>query len=140
MSAPGPFVACELVERPTVLVIDDEPDVRDNIALVLEESGYHVISAANGRDALELLEGPGPLPSLILLDMIMPVMDGWHFRAEQQSNSRIAAIPVVIFTSWAVPKDTPAQLNAAGFLPKPLRMDHLVKAVADVTGVAPTSR
>ncbi|MBI2892586.1 MAG: response regulator [Deltaproteobacteria bacterium] len=128
------------MDRPTVLVVDDEPDVRDNIALVLEESGYQVISAANGREALRLLEGPGPLPSMILLDMIMPVMDGWHFRAKQLENSRIASIPIVIFTSWAVPRDTPASLKAAGFLPKPLRMDHLVKAVADVTGTAPTSR
>ncbi|HVE82162.1 MAG TPA: response regulator, partial [Myxococcales bacterium] len=66
---------------------------------------------------------------IILLDMMMPEMDGWAFRAEQTKHPRMETIPVIIFTAYGVPRDTAAQLGALGFLKKPLRLVELLEAI-----------
>jgi len=113
----------------TVLVVDDDEDVRDSVAFALEDHGYLVVLAGNGRVALRMLLDD-VRPDLILLDMMMPEMDGWTFRAEQRKHPAIASIPVLVFTAFAVPATTVQDLGALGFLKKPLRLTELLATVA----------
>lgn len=115
----------------TVLVVDDDVDVRETVADALEDDGYVVLRATNGKDALRQLQD-GARPRLILLDLMMPEMDGWAFRAEQQRVPELAAIPVIVFTAHASTREAAEQLGAAGALRKPLRLADLLAAVASL--------
>lgn len=116
----------------TILVVDDDPDIRDIVADILSDEGYRALGAENGRDALRMLREEGLRPQLILLDMMMPELDGWGFRAEQQQDAELARIPVVVFTAHELPSQTAAQMQAAGFLKKPIRLAQLLDAVKRV--------
>lgn len=109
-----------------VLLIDDDPDVRALLSEFLEDQGYDVVACENGADALAWLH-EGVMPELILLDLKMPVMDGYAFRAAQLEDPRFATIPVVVISNerWV---DT-ARLAGAGLLPKPFRVQQLVRAI-----------
>src|SRR3569832_407091 len=82
----------------SILIVDDDVDIRVTISLILEDEGYAVASAANGEEALRYLRSH-PSPSLILLDLMMPGMDGVEFRAEQQRDAQLSGIPVVVVTA-----------------------------------------
>lgn len=110
----------------SILVVDDDPDVRDAISNVLVDEGYQVTSAGNGREALERLHQQ-IRPSLILLDMVMPDMDGWRFRMELKKEPELAAIPVVILSAHGNVRDAALALGAADYLRKPLRMESLLE-------------
>lgn len=110
-----------------VLVVDDDDDVRACLAEVLGDEGYLVHTASNGREALDALRDEGLRPDVIVLDMMMPVMDGWAFRAEQLKIAELAGIPVIVFTAYGA--GAVEELNAAAFLKKPLRLDALLAAV-----------
>src|SRR5690349_13598143 len=84
---------------PTVLVIDDDIDAREILIEAITESGYNAVGASGGHEALEYLYRASPLPSLILLDLMMPQMNGWQFRALQQESPLLAGIPVVIMSA-----------------------------------------
>jgi CheY-like chemotaxis protein len=112
----------------TVLVVDDDADVRRTVAYALEDAGYRVLLAVDGRDALEVLLGE-TRPDLVLLDMMMPRMDGWAFRAEQRSRPAIASIPIVVFTACGVSPEAARELGAQGLLKKPLRLEELLATV-----------
>lgn len=119
------------VAEPTekrILVIEDEAVIRDTMALILEMEGYQVAAAANGREALEYLHR-AERPSLILLDLMMPVMDGWQFRREQRLDPRLAAIPVVIVSAAGGVAEKAADLGADGFLQKPVDVDELLTTI-----------
>lgn len=96
------------------------------MAEMLECEGFEAVVASNGKDALEVLHGPNH-PHVILLDMMMPVMDGWTFRAIQRQDAELASIPVIVVT--AAPESLVANLDAAEVLHKPLDFDHLIEAV-----------
>ena len=114
--------------RRTILVVDDDLDIRKTVTSILEEDDYNVVTAGNGQEALSYLTGPGaPRPDLIVLDMMMPIMDGPAFREQQQRNPELATIPVLIFTAFGAPADTKW---AAGYLSKPLRLDALLATIA----------
>lgn len=113
----------------TILVVDDDADIRASVANVLEGEGYQVLGAANGREALSILAGVEERPKAILLDLMMPEMDGWAFRVEQQKVPELAAIPVVVFTAHGSPAEAARQLGAAGFLKKPLGLDELLDMI-----------
>jgi len=81
-----------------ILVVDDDADLRETLQLLLDESGYGVTAVSNGRAALERLQA-GARPSLILLDLMMPEMNGWQFLERAQADSVLDAIPVVIMTA-----------------------------------------
>ena len=116
----------------TLLVIDDDGDIRRSIADALEDEGWRVVGAAGGHEALALLVEGQLRPDVILLDMMMPEMDGWAFRAEQQRRPEIAAIPIIVFTAYGVPPDTVTRLQARGVLRKPLRLEQLLSALARI--------
>jgi CheY-like chemotaxis protein len=116
------------IER-SVLIVDDDADVRESIADALEGEGYRVAAASNGKEALRLLQDRNLRPDLILLDIMMPEMDGWAFRGEQQKDADLASIPVIVFTAYGSPRDIARQLDAAGFLKKPLRLEELLSTI-----------
>jgi CheY-like chemotaxis protein len=112
-----------------VLVVEDDRDVRDSILEVLEDNEYEPLIASNGVEALEKLRDPEQRPCVILLDVMMPVMDGWGFRAVQSEDSELNAIPVVVLTAHASAAQTARDMRAAGFLRKPVELDDLLAAV-----------
>lgn len=112
-----------------ILVIDDDLDLRTSVAEVLEEAGYQAVTASNGRDALRLLLEEELHPHLILLDLMMPVMDGWAFRAEQAKNLRLESIPVVLFSAYALQPEVVDRMKVAGFLRKPMGLSALLDTV-----------
>ncbi|MFB6351348.1 MAG: response regulator [Bradymonadaceae bacterium] len=113
-----------------VLVVEDEEDLRHSVAEVLRLEGYDVSTAANGQEALEELQNGDGRPSLILLDMMMPVMDGWTFRRRQLEDPELADIPVVVFTS-AKNVDENQDLDVSVVLEKPVGIDRLVEVVEE---------
>ena len=119
--------------KPSVLVVDDNEDIRTTIRDVLEDQGFTVTCAANGRVALEMLISGQSKPSLILLDLTMPEMDGWTFRQEQQKVPRLAQIPVVLFSGHHDAAQAAQSLNVAALMTKPLRLDGLVTLVEQLS-------
>lgn len=105
-----------------IMIVDDDEDIREALRTLLELEGYTVLSAANGREALELLSS-SPSPGLILLDLMMPVMNGWEFKQAVAKIPAHASIPVVIVTAFPGSLES---LNATGALIKPIDMDALV--------------
>jgi CheY-like chemotaxis protein len=116
----------------SILIVDDDADVREIIGEALETAGYRVAGASNGAEALRLLRNNTLRPDLILLDLMMPVMDGRAFRAEQQEDPELASIPVLVFTAYGDHRRIAQELRAAGSLSKPLRLDELLSTIARV--------
>jgi CheY-like chemotaxis protein len=116
-----PDLSCQ-----SILVVDDDSDIRETLTDILGEEGYRVTGVRNGREALAYLTGR-TRPSLILLDMMMPEMDGWRFRQEQQRNPAIAGIPVVILSAHGNVREAALALGVADYLRKPLRVENLLE-------------
>jgi CheY-like chemotaxis protein len=116
--------------RRSVLVIDDDEDVRTAIAAVLELFGYEVVGAADGQEAVELLEGEAIEPSAIVLDLMMPRMDGWSFLGRLRRDPRFQNLPVVVASAFA--GELPPGADA--WLPKPFDPMQLDRAVARLCG------
>jgi len=114
-----------------VLVAEDDVEIRSSVKELLESEGYVVSAVGSGRAALELLRKGGELPQLILLDLMMPDVDGFAFREHQRNDAAIAGIPVLLMSAGG---DLPAkagQLGAAGYLRKPfLDLETILKTVA----------
>ncbi|WP_437490220.1 response regulator [Sorangium sp. So ce1014] len=89
------------MSRPSkrILIVDDDAAIRRTLSELLEDEGYGVASVANGREALEYLRDDPSSISLVLLDLMMPVMDGFQFRAEQKSDPMLASMPIVVMTA-----------------------------------------
>jgi CheY-like chemotaxis protein len=115
-----------------ILIVDDDEDIRDVVGMLLEVEGFQVAKARDGMDALAQLEA-GPLPSLILVDMMMPRMDGESFVAAIRGDPKLARIPVVIMSGHHVAQQKAAKLEAAGCLVKPVEMKDLLWVVQRLT-------
>ena len=115
-----------------VLVVEDDKDIRRNMQRLLESEGYAVEVAANGRIALDALAAMPALPALIILDLMMPVMDGFQFREAEAKSDRIAQIPVVIMTADGHIDEKRAQTGAHASLRKPADVDAILQVVADL--------
>jgi CheY-like chemotaxis protein len=119
--------------RGVVLVIDDEPDVRRLTQTLLALNGYHVVAARPGKEGIELLQRH--CPDLIVLDLNMPVMDGWQFRAEQRHlPPRLAAVPVVLVSGDEDALDGAGALKVDIVLKKPFEAEKLLDAVRRTLG------
>jgi len=94
-----------------VLVIEDDEATREAVTLLLTSEGCDVLTAANGRAALEVLRN-GARPDLIVLDLMMPVMDGWQFRAEQKRDPALSKIPVLVISAAGDVRRHAANLEA----------------------------
>lgn len=114
-----------------ILVVDDDLDLRTMIAEILSDEGYSVATAANGREALQRLQD-GTRPSVILLDLMMPEMDGWEFRRRQLAEPQLAPTPVIVFTAHGNASDAAAELSAAAGLQKTVDLSGLLAAIERV--------
>ena len=108
-----------------LLVVEDDDDLREDLAELLRMKGFAVRTAANGAEALDDLRA-APKPCLILLDLMMPVMDGWRFREEQLRDQTLASLPVVVVSGVA---DQTAALQAHALLRKPVKLPELLQLV-----------
>jgi CheY-like chemotaxis protein len=106
----------------SILIIEDEQTIRETLKESLELEGYPVVTAKNGREGLDLIEN-SVNPCLILLDLMMPVMNGFEFLASQEKNKKIAPIPVVIVSAFP---EQAQKVKANGFVKKPIDLDHLL--------------
>jgi CheY-like chemotaxis protein len=113
----------------TVLLVEDDFDIRDALSGILRDEGYQVRGASNGAEALESLR-LNPCVQLIVLDLMMPVMDGWAFRAAQRTDPSLAKIPVLVLSADSGARERVESLGAAAFLRKPVQLDALLDAVA----------
>lgn len=109
-----------------VLIVEDDDDLREMMAQLLTLEGFRAETVANGRDALEYLRR-ADLPNLILLDLMMPIMDGWEFRRIQTEDPRLASLPVIVLSALEPPRT--ADFGGALFLTKPLDFDRLLELV-----------
>jgi CheY-like chemotaxis protein len=118
---------------PEVLIVEDDIDIRDALSQILEEEGYSVSTAANGQEALDLLRS-GPPPRLILLDLMMPVMNGWQFRAAQREDPALAAIPVVVISADTHISEKASQIGIAEYFRKPIEIAGLLNTMEKYCG------
>jgi CheY-like chemotaxis protein len=110
------------------LIVDDDNDVRSTICEILEDNQYHAIGAINGQDALERLRTTSPKPCVILLDLMMPVMDGWQFLNAHASEAELRSIPVVVVSAHPSARGTAGEMNAE-CLRKPFLFISLLETV-----------
>jgi CheY-like chemotaxis protein len=103
----------------SILIVEDSEDIATSVAELLEDEGYEARSVPNGREALEYLASADPLPILILLDLMMPVMDGYEFRRLQRADARLSSIPVLLMTAGGEIKSKVNELQVEGHLKKP---------------------
>jgi two-component system, chemotaxis family, chemotaxis protein CheY len=116
--------------HPLVLVVDDDPDILDAVCEILEAEGYRVSRARNGREALERVELEQP--AVILLDLMMPVMDGSAFAQALRCRPRHRGIPIVLLTA-AGSQQKAVAMGASGYLAKPFEIEMLLSYVAGLT-------
>ena len=114
-------------ENPTILVVEDNADALEALAQILDYEGYSVATAYEGREALEYLERH-PVPSLILLDLMMPGMNGWEFRAELTKFPAFANVPIVVMTALA----DSAEIVADCVVSKPIDLKRLLRIMKDL--------
>ncbi len=113
--------------RNRILVVDDDADIRDALEQVLLSAGNRVSTAKNGKDALDLIQTIRP--DVILLDLMMPVMDGFRFREAQKQDRALADIPVVIISAVAA-QNAAALGDVAACLAKPFSIDVLLDTIS----------
>ena len=109
----------------SVLVVDDDPDIRESLRLVLEFEGFAVRTAADGAEAVAAMEVEAPC--FVILDLMMPVMDGWEVAGRMHDDAHLAAIPLCVVT--ATPEWAPSDSTCV--LKKPIELDVLLAAVRD---------
>jgi CheY-like chemotaxis protein len=114
-----------------VLVIEDEDVIRESLLEFLQDSGYDAVGAVHGQDALDKLADGKPAPCVILLDLMMPVMDGQAFREEQLKRADLSRIPVVVISAYQDLMKRARSLNAVGHLNKPLHLRKLLEVVRE---------
>ena len=117
------------VTPPTILLVDDEDGVRTSLAELLTAQGYHVATAANGSDALGYLRKGPDKPFLILLDLEMPVLDGWQFLTLRCEDPALAEIPVVLISGQSAAPATAALLGLSGYIQKPIAIAKLIQLI-----------
>ncbi len=110
-----------------VLVVDDDPDILEALSEILEAEGFEILRARNGKEALEKLE-PEP-PQLILLDLMMPVMDGWEFAQRMRERADVAGIPIIVLSADRNVGSKATDIGAVGHLAKPFELNDLLDMV-----------
>lgn len=119
-----------------LLVVEDDADIRDELANIFAARGYRAFAAGNGKEALALSEEQGMRPALILLDLAMPEMDGMEFLRQQARTPLLADVPVVVMTAYQLGERTfPSNVKAV--LEKPLALARLLEVIQDVLNARP---
>lgn len=122
------MVSTQAIET-CILIVEDDSDLRDTLAELLQIEGYRVAQASNGREALNHLRQSTP-PCIILLDLMMPEMSGWEFRDHQRQDPALAGIPVAILTGVRNSAEKVAALDAVGYFQKPINVPDLLTTLA----------
>jgi CheY-like chemotaxis protein len=117
----------------TILIVEDDVECLEAVKDALEGDGYVVVTATQGLQGLQRLES-GPLPDLILLDLMMPVMDGWQFLREQRRRPALAALPVALLSGERDLAHRAGDLKVAGYIRKPFDLDELLAVVTGILG------
>jgi CheY-like chemotaxis protein len=112
-----------------VMLVEDDDETREALATVLEEACYQVLRAENGAKAWDLLQNHGGDCNLILLDLMMPIMNGWDFRRKQKGSSEFSAIPVVLMSAGGHIASSCADLDASDYVSKPVEVAELLKKI-----------
>ena len=120
--------ACRKMEpaRSSILLVDDDPDVRESLSLALEMHGYLIVPAENGQEALDKLKHTERLPLVVVLDLAMPILDGRGFLQQRAQDRVLTNIPVII-VSGSRPDETLSEVEA--FLPKPVEITRLLESI-----------
>jgi CheY-like chemotaxis protein len=114
-----------------ILVVEDDGSIREDLVSILAFEGYEAQGAQHGQVALEMLRADPGLPSLVLLDIMMPIMDGWAFRATQVQDPGLASIPVVVMTADGHAPQKAAKMGAQGYIQKPIiDIDAFLETIA----------
>jgi len=121
-----------------ILLVEDNPAARAALAGLLEAEGYRVACAGDGREALARLRGSAR-PCVILLDLSMPVMDGWQFRAVQRQSPALADIPVILLSAEDNVHQTAAFVDAADYFRKPVDFEGLLRAIRSLGEACPAA-
>ena len=121
----------------TILLIEDDRDICEIVQQVLADEGYETIAVSNGAEGLARLRSSAPHPFVIMLDLMLPVMDAWQFRAEQAGDALLADIPIVIFSANPKVGQHADALGAAAVLRKPPNLDELLSVVSRFAQDAP---
>src|SRR6185503_11054928 len=111
-----------------VLVVEDDPGIRESVCQILEDEGFPTVSACNGKEALATLRAMTPLPRLILLDLMMPIMNGWEFYELISRDKSMSSIPVVVMSA----QETDVYFGSLRLLRKPLALDQLLSTVNEI--------
>jgi CheY-like chemotaxis protein len=112
----------------TIMLVEDSADIREMMAAALQLAGLRVLTASNGQAALTMLRDRPP-PCLILLDLMMPVMDGWELDAALKRDPRLASVPVIVVS--ALSEDMASPVGAMDYLAKPVDIDKLLEVVCE---------
>lgn len=115
--------------RDYLMIVEDDEDIRDNLALLLQLKGYDVATAGHGREALDMLEQTDCPPCLIILDLMMPVMDGWQLREKLRKDSVFCNVPVVLLSGVADVTRAARDLDAVDHLRKPIDFAKLYRII-----------
>jgi CheY-like chemotaxis protein len=121
-------IICYMTTRHDVLVVEDDADIRDAMVGILESEGYQVSAASHGAEALAQLQA-GNRPCLILLDLMMPIMDGWAFCREKAKDPEYASIPIVVVSAITRQDPRNAGLHPVDHLFKPVDVNKLLATV-----------
>jgi CheY-like chemotaxis protein len=120
---------------PTILIVEDDNGTREALREILSNAGYSVVSAENGRHALESVTATKTTPTLILLDLAMPVMDGWAFLSRIPEYTQLASVPVIVMTGDSRAPQLPQRhSNVTAVLSKPIDLSRMMELVGKHTG------
>jgi DNA-binding response OmpR family regulator len=108
-----------------LLVVDDDTAIRETLRVILQDEGYPVAVARHGREALDLLEA-GPLPGLCIIDLVMPVLNGWELCEELARRPALVGVPVLLVSANSVLDDRPVGLETVHVMRKPIDFDRLL--------------
>lgn len=111
-----------------ILVVEDDNSIRELLVELLQSEGYEVAAAVNGLEGIKYLQANGN-PDLILIDLMMPIMDGYTFRTEQMKNTEWSKVPVVVMSAEANAKEKMKNFGITAFLSKPVELDTILKTV-----------
>lgn len=124
-----------------VLIVEDDPALREVYAEVLAAEGFRVRVAADGQEALDVLSDGSPVPCALILDLRMPGMNGWQLADRLRHDDALSVVPIVVVAAHYLVADEARRIGAARWLQKPVNLDRLVTTVREIctpaTGMAP---
>ena len=127
------MAAAALTQR-TILIVEDDPSARATLADVLADEGYRCVAAADGREAIAWLTGGVEPPCAILLDLMMPGMNGWELHEWLRAQPRLASVPVVVLSAVRDGAQEAARMGVAAFIQKPIGLEELLATVERYCG------